>query len=191
MTFPTVTRDDLRLRTLIWFEPRDRATGTRQGVGIWTGAEPETFRIDGRDRLYHGGGNVLDLPSLKAQVGTVMQQQKLVISALTPEEQSMTRGLDLRQAAVQIHLARFDPQTGALVAGDRVFSGSVDQAPESIGGGEQSKVDLTLVSTARNLSRKVPLYKSEAAGAARGDSFFRWADVSGKVQTFWNRKRVS
>jgi|26BtaG_2_1085354.scaffolds.fasta_scaffold00151_19 hypothetical protein len=191
MSWPVTTRRDQHNRVLIWIEAKDRETGAPSALGIWDGRDHQEFEIDGEVRAFFGAGNIQELKAFTSEAGVVIQNYSLNLAAFSPEVRELVRGRDVRFVRAQIHLAQFDPSTGALTEVSRIFSGVVDGASENIGAiGGEAATSLKLVSNARLLTRKVPVLKSHAAQSKRGgDAFFRHADVSGSVPVFWNRER--
>lgn len=119
--------------------------------------------------------------------------QSIGLNILTPEVELLLKGYDARQAPCEVHVARFDPETGALLDISRVFKGWVDSMPVKEGGkGQPSSMDANLASNARQLTRKVPSRVSDAAHqrAQPGDRIFRYNAVSGAVEVFWGQKRM-
>ncbi|KHQ51258.1 hypothetical protein [Mameliella alba] len=192
MTYPVVARGALALEVLIWIEAKHRETGTPQAMGLHTGLEDRAFVIDGDQRTYTGAGAVLEVADLVSQVGLGVQMQTAGLALVTDEVQQLIRGYDARQAPVEMHLARFDPETNALIEITRVFKGWLDEATlrEGVKNGEAS-LSARLASSARALTRRVPLRRSDEAHRAThaGDRFFRYADVSGAVGVWWGMKR--
>lgn len=192
MTYPAVTRGPLAIEVLIWVQAKNRETGLPEELGLWTGFEDRAFTIDSEARTYFGAGTVLEVPDLISQAGLGVQMQTAALALVTPEVEQLIRGYDARQAPVEIHLARFDPETNALIDTTRAFKGWIDEAAvrEGVKNGEAS-LTTRMASSARALTRKVPLRRSDAAHqvAQPGDAFFRYADVSGAVSVWWGMKR--
>ena len=188
MSLPDIARSDLYIRNLIWILARDRDTAELRPRGFWDGDEDASFQIEGEQRLFAGAGTVLNVPHLKSRSGVVVQTQKITLSAVAPEVRDMVHGLDMRLAKVRLYWAEFDPVAGALKNVHRVFKGSIDGGPERLGAaGQDSTVDLTMVSSARLLTKKAHILKSNASQSKRsGDAFFRHADLAGKTKVQWD-----
>ena len=188
MSLPDIDRTDLYIRNLIWVLARDRDTAELRPRGFWDGDEDATFEIEGEQRLFSGAGTVLKVPHLKSRTGVVVQTQKATLSALAPEVRDMVHGLDIRLAQVRLYWARFDPVKGGLMSIHRVFKGTIDGAPERLGAaGQESSVELSMVSKARLLTKKAHILKSNASQSKRdGDAFFRHADWAGRVKVRWD-----
>lgn len=192
MTYPAVSRGPLSIDVLLWIEAKNRETGVTETLGLWTGSEDRQFLFGSVTRLYHGAGTVLGVDDLVSRVGVGVQMQSARLGLLAPEVEDLIRGYDARQAPVEIHIARFDPENHGLLDVTRVFKGWLDHATVSDGakGGNASLV-ARLASSARSLTRRVPLRRSDTAQQAAhpGDAFLRYADVSGAVSVWWGMKR--
>lgn len=191
MTWPVSDRRDQHNRVLIWIEAKDHDTGAANPMGIWDGRDHAEFEVDGEIRTFYGAGNVQDLAAFSSEAGLVVHNHSIELAAFSPEVRELVRGRDVRFARIQIYLARFNSETGAVISLSRVFHGVVDAAPEEIGAaGGAAIVSLKLVSNARLLTRKTPVLKSHVAQSKReGDGFFRYADMSGNYPIFWGREK--
>lgn len=171
---------------------RNRGTGLPEALGLWTGADDRTFTIGGISRAYVGAGSVMEVPPLAAQSGIAVRMQRLSLSPINEAVATLIRTYDARFAAIEVHRALFDPLTGLLVSEPhRVFKGIIDEVglPTDPQSGE-TRCDVTVASSARFLTRTVPLKRSDASQQRRsGDRFLRYADVSGEVDVFWGEKR--
>lgn len=190
MTVPVVQRGALSIDVLVWIEARNRATGAPERLGLWTGLDAREFVVDGEARTYAGAGAVLAVEDIITQAGVAVQMQRAGLAILTPEVETLLRGYDARLAPVEIHRARFDPVTHELVDVTRAFRGHVDEMTESLGPkAGTSALSVVLASSARALTRLVPLRKSDATLASYGeDRFFRYAEVSGAAPIWWGQK---
>lgn len=179
-------------RTLIWVSARNRSTNLVETMGLWTGADHESFTIGGVSRLYYGAGNVTDLPQLTFQTGLAVRIHRLGLSPLTPEVMQLIRGYDVRFAPVEVHRALFATDTRLLVEEPhRVLSGFIDEVDlgTPAAGGTSSCV-LGIATSARVLTQSLPLKKSDETQKLRsGDRFRRWTDVSGSVDVWWGAQR--
>lgn len=179
-------------RLLVWVTAKDRSTGAAQSLGFWSGADDASFTIGGASRVYLGGGALLQLSPLVYRLGFEVQTQELVVSPLAPVISAAVRTYDLRFAPIEIHRALFDPLTRLLVAEPhRIFKGTVDAAPITVPeDGGTATCTMTLMTSARSLTKTLPMYKSDATQQRRGgDRFRRYIDVSGAVETVWGEKR--
>lgn len=180
-------------QVLIWIEAKDRATGAPATIGLWSGADHETFSINGQARDYYGAGTILKVPPIITERGMSVRTTRMEFSAVAPEVQEATRGYETRNAPFQMHIANFDPQTEQLIAEPhRVYKGIVaglefTRPPP----GEQATCELSIVNSARALTRTLALRKSDASLRARSpnDAFRQYADVSGSIEVVWGEIR--
>jgi len=185
-------RTAISARILIWAVARNRDTGADESLGLWTGAQDRSFTIAGVPRTYVGAGAIMDIPPIVSQSGIAVRMQRFSLSPLSPAVATLIRTYDARFAGIEIHRALFDPVTGLLVSEPhRLFKGIIDEVavttdPRS----GESRCDVTVASSARYLTRTLPLKRSDASQQRRsGDRFLRYVDVSGEVDVYWGEKR--
>lgn len=177
---------------LIWIVAKNRGTGAAESIGFWTGDDHQAFTIGGVARTYYGAGDVLEVPAMIYEAGLSVRMHTFGLASLAPEVAQALRGYEPRLASVEVHRALFHTSSGALVAEPhRVLAGWIDEAeintPE-IGG--QGGATITVASSARGLTRTLPICKSDVQQQLRsGDRFRRYVDVSGSVDVFWGSKR--
>lgn len=188
------TRAGICARILVWVVARNRISGDPEALGLWTGAQDREFTIGAETRLYVGAGPIMDIPPIVMQSGLDVRMQRMTLSPLSPVVADLIRTYDSRLAPIEIHRALFSTDDGALVAAPhRVWKGFIDEAPvkQAEAGGEAT-CEVTAASSARLLTRTLPLKKSDATQALRsGDRFRRYVDVSGSVDVWWGEKRKS
>lgn len=180
-------------RSLLWIVAKNRDTGAPESIGFWNGDDHRTFTIGGQARTYYGAGALIAIPSITYQVGLVVRMQSVSVSAIAPEIQTALRGYEPRLAAVEIHRALFDPDSGALVdEPHRMFKGEINTVTFSVSATGEVGCEIELASQARSLTRTLTALRSDNAlrGRHPGDRFFRYADVSGSVDVFWGEKRA-
>lgn len=181
-------------RLLVWVTAMNRSTGLPETLGFWNGVDDATFTIGGVSRLYLGGGSMMRLSPLIYRKGLSVQTQELIVSPLAPVVVAAARTYDLRFAPIEIHRALFNIGSPTLVAEPhRMFKGTVDAAPITVpeAGGE-AVCTMTLMTTARALTRTIPLFKSDETQQRRGgDRARRYIDTTGVVDTPWGTKRAN
>lgn len=183
-----------RVRLLLWAVPKNRATGLPEPIGLWTGSDARSFTIDGSPRPYAGAGGILQIAPIVSAVGTDIRTQRVTLSGVFPEVMEIIRQHDPRNAPVEIHRAVYDPGTLQLIdAPHRLFKGWIDKLkdtrPEE---GGMATVELSLVSTARALTRTLTAKISDASQQRRaGDRALRHADVAGEVDVAWGEERAT
>lgn len=181
-------------RILFWAEAKNRGTGVTETIGIWNGDQDRNFTISSVSRTYIGAGGLLGVEPMVYGAGLQIRTQTVTFSPLEAEVIDLIRTYEPRLAPVEMHRAIFDPLTGDLVEEPhRIFKGWIDEVtigtPEING---QATCSVTLVSTARALTRTLASKKSDAVQKARsGDRFRRYIDVSGNVKVFWGEKTES
>lgn len=185
-------RAALSARILVWAVARNRTTDADESLGLWTGAQDASFTIGGTPRTYAGAGSIMEIPPIVSQSGIAVRMQRISLSPLSPEVAALIRTYDARFARIEIHRALFDPVTGLLVAEPhRLFKGIIDEValPIDPKTGEV-RCDVTIASSARYLTRTLPLKRSDATQQRRlGDRFLRYVDVSGEVDVYWGENR--
>lgn len=176
----------------LWITVKDRATGAPYSLGLWTGDDTAAFSIGGIERIYQGAGAVLGLPALTYEPGLSVRNYTFTLAGLAPEVAEALRFYDPRLAPVEVRRACFYPAGGGLVATPyEVLTGFVDEVkintPQQ---GGQGSATISVASSARKLTRTLPIYKSDEQQKLRsGDRFRRWGDISGSVDVFWGEKR--
>ena len=188
-------REGICARVLLWVNARERDNGAEACLGLWSGEDHAVFVIGGESRSYFGAGGLISMPPLTSEVGLNVRSHRLVLSPLAPEVSQLIRGYDPRLAPVEIHVASFDPATGALLAEPaRVFRGvintvTVETPPE----GGEARVELELLSAAQALTRTLALKKSAETLRLRApaDAFRQYIAVTGAVETVWGEARAT
>lgn len=185
-------RRGISVRLLVWLVAKDRATDEARPIGFTSDVQNVTGWIDGELRTYQAAGGALTVDPVVTEAGLVVRTLKLSLSGVAPEVALAMRGYDPRLAPVVVHRQVIDPATGAVIGGaQRLFKGVVDQVslPTPRKGGRVT-VSVTLVSAARELTRRLALKKSNESHQRRsGDPFRKYADVSGEVGVWWGAKR--
>ncbi len=152
------------------------------------------FIIDGTARTYYRAEGNFEVDEIASEPGTDVRFVTLRLCGLTPEIITLLRAWQPRFAAVEIHRALFDADSGALVdTPTRLFRGWIDGAPMPVPAlGEDAQIEIRLASANRGLTRTLAAKKSDAAlqAARQGDKFRQWVDVSGKVAVVWGERRV-
>ena len=196
MPFSAATRGDVIAETLVWVKAKDKTTGNPVSVGFWTGAENRIFNVDLEARGYIGGGVAIKVPDITSSIGVRIQSHELSLSAIKGEAADIVRTMDLRQADIELHSLRIDPDTRQIIALDRVQDGFINRITINEGRkGGVSSIRAAIVSAARWLTVALPLKNSHAAQQKRGgDQFLKYADATsssgGAVKEFWGMERT-
>lgn len=182
-------RAGIVVRTLAWVTAKDGA-GDPVSVGLWSGTGTRSFTVDGVSRSFQGPA-FGRLEPLVASVGLSVREYGVNLPHLTPPALVMLADYDLRLAGVSLYSAQFAAASRALLANPRrIFRGWIDRAPLNTGAaGGEGGVDLTLVSAVRSLTRRPPLYGSDADQRARDpdDRFAEYVSVAGPRQVRWGQ----
>lgn len=184
-------RDGIEVHDLIWIVARDRESGDPAPLGLWTGGRELALEIAGDPRVYVGAGTFLSRDPIRAGLGVRVRYLSVELSSITPEAAEAIRLYDSRRARVEMHRALFDPLSRLLVEEPhRIWSGEVDGLGVSTGAQAVARVDLA--SSARRLTGRLPLFRSDAAMRLRsggGDGFRKYADISGATPVWWGERR--
>lgn len=176
----------MHARVLVWIEARDPADNSLAAIGFWNGDDHQEFTIGGETRLYYGAGGLMQVPAITYGDGLAVRSHSFGLAITSDEVAQALRGYDVRFAPVEVHRAFFDLDTGNLIAPPhRVLNGSVDEVsiptPE-IGG--QAMATISVVSSALDLTRTQPVFRSDADQSRRsGDRFLKYA--AAKAKTSW------
>lgn len=194
------SRGPRKARLLFWIEARNRSTSAVETIGFWTGGDHRDFSIGGQTRTYYGAGTLLRMNPLTVSTGLQVRNQRIVFSSVPPEVQLAARGFETRNGPVQLHVAYFDALTHELIDEPlRRFKGRckgltiprAKRVPGAKASGEAT-LEISVRSSAEDLTRTLPLKKSDEALQARspGDRLRRYADVSGTVESVWGDIRA-
>lgn len=182
-------------RLLIWIAAKDRSTGETETLGLWTGDDHATFSIGGEDRLYYGAGPIIEIDPLQVQTGLRVRAQRITLSGVDPAVQSAILQYEPRLAPVEMHIADFDPLTGALLAEpERRFKGIINGTPITTPEeGGDARIVVELLSAAARLRIPSAIKKSDESLQARapGDRLRRHTDVTGLVDCYWGEARAA
>ncbi|MFN3971240.1 MAG: hypothetical protein ACK4L4_07700 [Gemmobacter sp.] len=186
-------RRGLIARLLFWVIPKDRTTGDPVPVGFTSSVTPMEVTIGAETRTYEAAGGLFRSAPIRAGAGLQVRMHTVSLAGITPEAELILRGYDPRLAPAELHRLVLDPETMAPAGPPQLlFRGWVDKVkmptPEK---GGAARVELTLASASRDLTRRLSLKKSDESQRLRDpdDRFRRWVDVSGEVDVFWGSHR--
>jgi hypothetical protein len=177
-------------RWLLWIAAKNFGTLTAAPVGLWNGEDNLTFTIDGSPRVYQGALSRFEIGPITHAAGLDVRALEITLAANAPETEDLVRGLAIRLAPVELHLALLDPDTTDLIDVQPMFRGFINRAPLTTparGGGGDS-VTLELVSRMRVLALPGPaLRKTDQAQRLRdsADAFRQYGSIAAEVQTEW------
>ena len=134
-----VKDNSLSDRKAVWIVARNRQTGLKEGVGIWSGDEDVGLTIiEGENgatitRPYVGSGNLLSISDITRVADFTIQTVTIDLSKIADMARKVTREYDLHRAYVEIHDITLRPSTGMPAAPEEpVFIGIVDGAPMQV-----------------------------------------------------------
>lgn len=182
-----IANDAVSARWLIWIEARNRTTGAREAGGVSTLEEDYSFSIAGKNRVYSGAGPIIGLPEIAYDSGTVIQNQRLTLSIISPAVIQMIRQYDAKFAPVEMRVAFYSTTTGQLIDTAVAFQGFVDGI--NIREGEQAACELTLCSLNRGGTKTLGYRKSDASQKQRNsnDNGRKYASIAGSVPVAWGQ----
>lgn len=174
---------------LLWIEAKNRDTGAPETIGFWTGDDHQEFLINGEIRTYFGAGDVIDTPAIIASKGFQVRYYRVTLPPLVDEVKMLMRQFEPRLAPVELHSCALDIDSGTLLAEPvRMFKGFLNEAPEELGKkGGQSRTELVLVTSSRNLTLALPLKRSSSELQRRNPSDLgrEYSDVAGDWVVPW------
>lgn len=179
---------------LLWVRCRNRATGTVEPVGLWTGPTAMDFNIGGEVRTYYGNGAITSDPRVTNATGLDVRLASIGLSRLHDAVRLMLDTRDPRNAPAEIRRANYDPATGALIDEPvLVFDGKVNVPEAKSGGlGASHEVALKLAPVTELLTYTLALNWSDETGRLNGDDrILRYAVVSGQATVWWGANRVA
>lgn len=180
-----VTSGAIAPRWLVWISARTMA-GDVEAAGFWTGDDEHAFEIDGQTRTYTGAGAMISLGDPTYETGLNVQMQTLTFSLVSQEIKDAVFEYDLRLAPVEIHLALFDPESGALIGVAPAFVGWVEE-PQIRDTSTGATLSLTVASSARGGTKTLATKKSPESLRLRNpdDKGRDYSDLSGEIPISW------
>lgn len=173
-------------RFCVWIESKDRETNGNVGGGIHTGIDDLFVTVDGQERRYYGAGQILSISPFVFEAGMDVQTQSIELSGVSPEVIQLLEYHDPKYQPVQIHAVFLNNETGEQIGTVSFFDGYIDsiQITETE---RESKVAVSLVSSARRGTKNLAVKKSDAAMRTRNpdDAFRKYAATSGQGTAFW------
>lgn len=167
---------------------RNRTTGLSEVLALWTGSGERSFTIDGEAVTYLGGGELLDIPEITYEIGLAVRYISLGLSGASPAVRTAFFTHNMKHAAVNIHVAFFDPATMALIDTWRAWKGLESETkPSRAAQGGREIYTVSCASTARFLTMTNPGKKSHASmqAAHPGDDFRKYATTVKGSQVVW------
>jgi hypothetical protein len=190
MTGYLANPDSFRSEVMILISARDRGTGVVETAGFWTGDRHRQFTIQGVSRIFYGAGALLEVPSILYETGLGVSTFDIEFSPLTPEFIQVARVYDVRQQPITVYQGFFDTHSEQLIEEPtRVYKGRSDRLTfTDAEEGESSTATLTIVSSARALTRTITAKHSDETMRSRSDDRIgRYATIAGAVPIPWGR----
>lgn len=186
-----VVRDFMRITA------RVRATGAPITEGFWSDVGPVTAQVmDAQTGLatayeFQGAGALIAIDPIPMVSNLTVHEVEVHFSQLDDRINELLRVYDLRQAAVEIYRAEYDPDTMRMPepAAAR-FVGFVDGAPvETPAEGGEGSIKIKCVSSAQELINSNPDLRSDESQQDRapGDAFFEGVSGVADLVIFWGR----
>lgn len=174
--------------------------GAAAEFGYWTGEDNVAVNVVPAgattpvSRNFVGGGTLLDVPPIVDAIGLEAHSITLGldhISDAVGSPMDMVYGNNVRVARVEIHRGLFDPATWNLVSRPHlVFAGRVDQPSiDDAAAGGEGGLQLSVISSAIDLTKTNPAMESDEQQKLRGDRFRRWGDSAATVDTWWGQAK--
>lgn len=188
MTGYLANPDSFRSEVMMLISARNRDTGVVETAGFWTGDRHRSFTIQGVSHVFYGAGALLEVPTILYETGVGVSTFDIEFSPLTPEFIQVSRVFDVRQQPITIYQAFFDTLTEQLIEEPtRVYKGRSDRLSfTSAEEGDASTATLTIVSSARALTRTITAKHSDETMRSRSDDRIgRYATIAGAVLIPW------
>ncbi len=153
-------------RVLFWIEPRNRATGLREALGLSNLDDHRDFDVEGETRTFYGAGNVLGLSPIRSVTGLDVMYHSITLPPFTDEVRLILDQYDAHLAPVRVYSVALDIDTmKPLAAPIRFVKGTLQEAPKTVGAKRtaSSKVALKMASNVRRLTLSLPIYRSQDA----------------------------
>ncbi|ARE40918.1 hypothetical protein RGUI_2777 [Rhodovulum sp. P5] len=172
---------------LIWVEARNRESGGVEALGLWTGAQTETFSIGGADRTYVGAGTMVGVPQMTRAIGLDVRVLTLRLLRASPAVRAAVMTYDARHAPVEMRRALYDPATGGLVDEPHVvFRGFLDELDAKTAPlGDAAEMPAKLVPRVQTLTRTLPARWAAETGRSNDDEILKYAVLSGETDFSW------
>lgn len=181
------SRAPKEVQWLLWVTAADLVTNAPVSIGLWTGADHQSFTVGGVARTYYGAQGALQIPPMSYASGTAIASLEVSL-AVSSEAETLVRGYNTRFKPAEIHCALFNPATGGLVSLARAFTGKIDGTPIAtpVKNGVAT-ISLRLVSSARQGTITSNARKSDASQRLRlaSDTFRLHGDLGAVASDIW------
>lgn len=158
--------------------------------GFWTGVAP--FVHNGM--TYQGAGALLDVQLGRAVAGTLavpltVRARAMPSHGVTADVLATIEDEDYHQRPLVYSQAFFEPQSGALLSVDRVWSGAIDVIAHSETPGGDASMDLICESRMRDVRLTTGRLRADPdqRRVDASDGGFRHVSAAGAVRVDWGR----
>lgn len=188
-------RNHIVIRDFVLLTVKDGA-GSPVNFGFTTYGDDVTLNIvDGLtggvvSRAYYGdNAPIVSIDPIPMKIGLEIDTVQVLLNTLHPVVQTMYRGHDCRNAAVQIHRAYLSRASMLPVANPRCRRlGWVNKAPEELS--DEAVLRLEIVSVTRELTRINGAKRSDEAQKLRsGDRFRRYSGTAHNWPIWWGEAK--
>ncbi|MBP0439429.1 hypothetical protein [Tianweitania sediminis] len=185
-------------RFFVWFEGKNRASGSLETLGLWSGDYDVTVNVTSGvtgqpvARPYLGAGALLAISPIRQVSDLTIQTVTVDLSQIAPAAQEIVRGYDVRLGKIEIHEITLDPSSRQPVGTpELVFMGEIDGAPITTpaAGGEGS-IKIHAASDAISMLTRKNYQKSsyEAQKRRGGDEWGKYGAVVANWTIPWGQK---
>ncbi|CZT36247.1 hypothetical protein [Rhizobium sp. 9140] len=185
-------------RKLVSITGRSHTTGAIVApVSFWSESDEENITVtsgltgETATRLFFGGINLV-VGTIPRVANLTIQTVTVTASQIAPAVQEAVRGINLRQAKVEIWDALLDPTSRLLVSPPAlVWLGEVDGTPiETPGVGENGSVKINTISDAISMLTRKNSAKSSAEEQKRrqGDEWNKYAGAVKNWKPNWGQE---
>lgn len=186
-------------RDFLWIVARNRASGAKEEVGLWSDVgsvnapvlNPDTGSVDVRS--FHGSGTLVSIDPIPLVSTIEVQTVTIRMSQIDNLIQQTVRDFDCKQAKVEIFRALFSPESRNIVApAEPRFVGFVDTIEITTPSeNEDGGVILRCASHTQEMMRANPDTRSDASQRKRDpdDAFYKDTATVADWELFWGRKQ--
>jgi len=186
-------------RQALWFTVKERGTGNRREIGIWSGDEDLNLTVySGTDgslisRPYYADvlTKVSDIPRVS---DFTVQTVTIDLSQIADAATKLVREYDARLGSVEIHDILINPETGDQIGPGLIsFLGMIDGAPIKTPrkGGTGSIKIKTVSEVMAMLTRTNPRKSSYEGQKIRGgDEWGKWSSTVSAWKVPWGEKKA-
>lgn len=188
----------LEVRYYLRVVAKDFSTNDPVEGGFWTGTGTKAVTVLDADSLtevsysFIGSGTISKIPQIPLTSDISVREVTISLDANNIAVHNFTRGNNLRFATAQLYRGLLNLDTQILLSPPHpILNGFVDGAPVSTGAvGQDSTVDLKIVSTTRELTRASTELRSGSSQRLRDatDAFYDDVGTVASREIYWGQK---